>query len=230
MYCRQRIEEHVSRIEKKYEKLKFSQNQALPQPVFQVDAELLALKASEEAIKRLEERQQEMSRNQFSTESKINLLENELRNERNRCKILQDRTALLQATSDANYSLAKASALSLQSNEEKKRPKKKITTGKQKYLKSSKKANPGPTQKNAVGKDHFRMELKDIPFVVGTSTSPSYSVGANYQQILSMLKKHNTALCSSNDTHEKKNEISLKSGKSSNNLAKQSTKNSNTSQ
>ena len=39
------------------------------------------------------------------------------------------------------------------------------------------------------------MQLKDIPFVVGTSTSQSHSVAGNYQQLIAMLKSHNTAVC-----------------------------------
>ncbi|KAL3884055.1 hypothetical protein ACJMK2_030278 [Sinanodonta woodiana] len=43
---------------------------------------------------------------------------------------------------------------------------------------------------------HYRLNLADIPFVAGKSTNPSYSVGANVQNVLSLMKTHNMALCS----------------------------------
>ncbi|KAH3734483.1 hypothetical protein DPMN_040922 [Dreissena polymorpha] len=43
---------------------------------------------------------------------------------------------------------------------------------------------------------HYRLNLNDIPFVAGKNTGPSYSVGANVQNVLSLMKSHNMALCS----------------------------------
>ena len=37
--------------------------------------------------------------------------------------------------------------------------------------------------------------MRDVPFIVGTSLSPSYSVGANYQQVVSLMKSHSPLLC-----------------------------------
>eukprot|EP00731_Ephydatia_muelleri_P032049 Em0023g556a len=42
---------------------------------------------------------------------------------------------------------------------------------------------------------HYHASLKDVPFVVGTSTSPSHSLGANCQCILATMKRHNALLC-----------------------------------
>lgn len=42
---------------------------------------------------------------------------------------------------------------------------------------------------------HYRMDLRDVPFVVGTSTEASHSVGANYQRVLSLMKSHTPLLC-----------------------------------
>ena len=71
--------------------------------------------------------------------------------------------------------------------------------GKRKKLVSSKLSKHRHTNSSAVRTnekaDHYRVQLKDIPFVVGTSLSQSHSVAANYQQLIAMLKSHNTAMC-----------------------------------
>lgn len=42
---------------------------------------------------------------------------------------------------------------------------------------------------------HYRLDMKDVPFVAGTSLSPSHSVAANYQRVISLMKAHNPLLC-----------------------------------
>ena len=37
---------------------------------------------------------------------------------------------------------------------------------------------------------HYRLDMKDVPFVAGTSLSPSHSVAANYQRVISLMKSH----------------------------------------
>lgn len=49
---------------------------------------------------------------------------------------------------------------------------------------------------------HYRLDMRDVPFVAGTSLSPSHSVAANYQQVVSLMKSHGplcgaVAACSS---------------------------------
>ncbi|XP_006887394.1 PREDICTED: centrosomal protein of 57 kDa isoform X1 [Elephantulus edwardii] len=44
-------------------------------------------------------------------------------------------------------------------------------------------------------KPHYRLCLGDMPFVAGTSTSPSHAVVANVQHVLHLLKQHSKALC-----------------------------------
>ncbi|XP_064617980.1 centrosomal protein of 57 kDa-like [Liolophura sinensis] len=44
---------------------------------------------------------------------------------------------------------------------------------------------------------HFRLNLAEIPFVAGQSTTPSHRVGANVQKVIALMKSHNVALCSS---------------------------------
>ncbi|KAM6158567.1 centrosomal protein of 57 kDa [Rhynchocyon petersi] len=44
-------------------------------------------------------------------------------------------------------------------------------------------------------KPHYRLCLGDMPFVAGTSTSPSHAVVANVQHVLHLLKQHSKVLC-----------------------------------
>ena len=68
------------------------------------------------------------------------------------------------------------------------------------------------TQYRPIPGIHYHLNMKDVPFVVGTvstsnhapsfctsfffkSTSPSHSLSANYQHVLSLMKYHNPVLC-----------------------------------
>uniref|UniRef100_A0A3Q3IY58 Centrosomal protein 57 n=1 Tax=Monopterus albus TaxID=43700 RepID=A0A3Q3IY58_MONAL len=42
---------------------------------------------------------------------------------------------------------------------------------------------------------HYRLSLRDVPFVAGTSVGCSHSVRANVQSVLSLLKQHQPHLC-----------------------------------
>uniref|UniRef100_H0VCH8 Centrosomal protein of 57 kDa n=1 Tax=Cavia porcellus TaxID=10141 RepID=H0VCH8_CAVPO len=42
---------------------------------------------------------------------------------------------------------------------------------------------------------HYRLCLRDMPFVAGKSTSPSHAVVANVQHVLHLMKQHSKALC-----------------------------------
>ncbi|XP_077467664.1 centrosomal protein of 57 kDa isoform X2 [Stigmatopora argus] len=44
---------------------------------------------------------------------------------------------------------------------------------------------------------HYRLNLRDVPFVAGTSVGGSHSVRANVQSVLSLLKHHQPQLCNS---------------------------------
>lgn len=37
---------------------------------------------------------------------------------------------------------------------------------------------------------HYRLDMRDVPFVAGTSLSPSHSVAANFQRVVSLMKSH----------------------------------------
>ena len=77
----------MSRLERKYDDLRTTSEHILPQ--FQLDSELLAKRASEEAVRRVEDRQREMAQSQEQTEDKVRELQHELKLERHRRKLLQ---------------------------------------------------------------------------------------------------------------------------------------------
>lgn len=74
---------------------------------------------------------------------------------------------------------------------------KKIRNGRK--ASQSKKTEPIQLCQLAWGKPqpgvHYRLNMRDVPFVAGTSLSPSHSVGANYQQVISLMKSHSPLLC-----------------------------------
>lgn len=51
---------------------------------------------------------------------------------------------------------------------------------------------------------HYRLNLGDIPFVVGKSTTPSHHLGSNIQNVISLLKMHHPKICSG---HANKSQI-----------------------
>ncbi|XP_028619257.1 centrosomal protein of 57 kDa isoform X2 [Grammomys surdaster] len=63
-----------------------------------------------------------------------------------------------------------------------------------------KKKKSKPPEKKGSGnyfgaQPHYRLCLGDMPFVAGTSTSPSHAVVANVQHVLHLMKHHSKALC-----------------------------------
>ena len=77
----------MSRLENKYDELRTSSE--VFRPEYQLDTELLAKKSSDEALRKLEERQREMASSQEQTDYKVRELQHELKLERHRRKLLQ---------------------------------------------------------------------------------------------------------------------------------------------
>lgn len=67
---------------------------------------------------------------------------------------------------------------------------------KTKSKKPKKKIDKGHTSKPK----HYHLNMSQIPFISGTSTADSYSVPANLQRVLSMMKCHNETLCKSSSS------------------------------
>ncbi|XP_063050165.1 centrosomal protein of 57 kDa-like, partial [Engraulis encrasicolus] len=63
--------------------------------------------------------------------------------------------------------------------------------------KKKKKSPLRQQQQQSPTEPHYRLSLRDVPFVTGTSTGTSHSVRANVQHVLNLLKHHNPQLCNS---------------------------------
>lgn len=136
-----------------------------------------------------------MSRKEKS-EIKIKELEAKLKEEEHQRKLLIDRAAQIQTVTEVKRILNE--------DEHKSVP----TKSKKKKKKSTKAKKQTAPSKRSLGPPHYRLNLADVPFITGTSTSPSHAVSANVQKLLYDLKQHNPKLCN-------KHMISKKTARSS---------------
>ncbi|XP_068433135.1 centrosomal protein CEP57L1 isoform X2 [Clinocottus analis] len=127
-------------------------------------------------LEKLESDCLKLSRTQSLAETKLAILEQKLLKEEHERKLVQEKADKLQKDLDINLRLPVPPAEEIQSNKNTKKTRKK--TSRQNEL-------PSPR-----GPRH-----KQMPFVAGTSTSPSHSVHANVQSILHMMKHHQPQLC-----------------------------------
>ncbi|XP_059212469.1 centrosomal protein CEP57L1 isoform X2 [Centropristis striata] len=143
----------------------------------ELDSKLQSAEASQrEKLEKLESECLKLSRTQTLAETKLAILEQKLLKEEHERKLVQEKAEELQKELDINF------RLSMPATEEIK-PKKKTK-------KSTKKT---PRQNEVTSPSGLRN--KKMPFVAGTSTSPSHSVHANVQSILHMMKHHQPQLC-----------------------------------
>ncbi|XP_060947684.1 centrosomal protein CEP57L1 [Limanda limanda] len=130
----------------------------------------------QEKLDRLESEYLKLSRTQTLAEMKFTILEQRLLKEEQERKRVQERADELQRELDNSLQL------SAPTNEEIK-PKKRT----KKTIKKTPKPNELSSPSGLLG--------KKMPFVAGTSISPSHSVHANVQSILHMMKHHQPQLC-----------------------------------
>ncbi|XP_072217807.1 centrosomal protein CEP57L1 [Leuresthes tenuis] len=131
-------------------------------------------KTQQEKLEKLESECLKLSRTQTLAEMKLSILEQRLLKEEHERKLVQEKADELQRELDVNL------RLSVPTTEETK-PKKK-----------TKKTRGKTSKKSQLSSDPRH---KILPFVAGTSTSPSHSVHANVQSILHMMKHHQPKLC-----------------------------------
>ncbi|KAK5879999.1 hypothetical protein CesoFtcFv8_023069 [Champsocephalus esox] len=129
-----------------------------------------------EKLEKLESECIKLSRTQTLAEAKLAILEQKLLHEEHERKLVQVKADELQKELNTNL------RLSLPTTEEIK-PKKKTKKTTKNISRENELASPS-------GPRH-----KIMPFVAGTSTSPSHSVHANIQSILHMMKHHQPQLC-----------------------------------
>ncbi|KAM9496165.1 centrosomal protein CEP57L1 isoform 2-T2 [Clarias gariepinus] len=124
-------------------------------------------------LQKLEEECIKLTNTQSEAERKIKLLERKLLEEEHERKLVQEKAEELQRELEANLFLAAEVK-----TKKKKKNKEKAST--------KKPVNDAP---RCVSK------VKQMPFVAGTSTSPSHSVNANVQTVLHLLKTRQPRLC-----------------------------------
>uniref|UniRef100_A0A1A8H4V4 Centrosomal protein 57kDa-like protein 1 n=1 Tax=Nothobranchius korthausae TaxID=1143690 RepID=A0A1A8H4V4_9TELE len=128
-----------------------------------------------EKLEKLESECQKLSQTQSLAEMKLAVLEQRLLKEEHERKLVQEKADELQRELDVSVRLS-----ALPSEETK--PKK---MARKTFRKTS--------EQNELASGSLRH--KKMPFVAGTSTSPSHSVHANVQSILHMMKHHQPQLC-----------------------------------
>ncbi|XP_069101741.1 centrosomal protein of 57 kDa-like isoform X3 [Argopecten irradians] len=171
-----------------------------------------------EKISHLEREQLKLTATQTLAEGKIRDLEEKIKEERHQRRLMSEKTAELETEAKTNRILMHAGAM----NEKRptsvrtKKVKKKKKSASNKKQKTQP-AEPEPERRREALK-HYRLNLADIPFVAGKSSTPSHSVGANVQRVLSLMKSHNMALCSSADHCDTHRSSSTSSGSSSDGL------------
>ncbi|XP_055741290.1 centrosomal protein CEP57L1 isoform X2 [Salvelinus fontinalis] len=130
-----------------------------------------------EKLEKLERDCLKLSKTQSVAERKIELLEQKLLEEEHERKLVQEKADELQRELETNLRLCPAV-----SDEVKPKKKSKNASKKTSLVRQEAPAPPCfPKNK--------------LPFVAGTSTSPSHSVHANMQSVLHMMKHHQPHLC-----------------------------------
>lgn len=127
-------------------------------------------------LERLEKEYLKLTSTQSIAERKIELLEQKLLEEQHERKLVQEKAEELQREFENN--LLSLSALTRPKGKKKK--KEKASCKKSSSVKVEAPLTP---------------KAKRLPFVAGTSTSPSHSVNANVQSVLHLMKHRNPRLC-----------------------------------
>ncbi|XP_053737679.1 centrosomal protein CEP57L1 isoform X1 [Synchiropus splendidus] len=125
-------------------------------------------------LKKLEAECLKLSKTQSRAEVKLTLLEQRLLKEEHERKVVQEKASELQRDLDLTLQLVSP-----------KEPKQKKQTEKPNLRTCGKRDFDSPS----------RLRHQQMPFVAGTSTSPSHSVHANVQGILHLMKHHQPHLC-----------------------------------
>ncbi|XP_026189539.1 centrosomal protein of 57 kDa [Mastacembelus armatus] len=131
-------------------------------------------------LERLEQEYLRLTRTQNNAEIKIRELEMKLQVEEHQRKLIQDKANQLQTGLEANRILLQSVS-----------PSQSTRQSKEKKFNSKKSS----LEKSPYTQPHYRLSLRDVPFVAGTSVGCSHSVRANVQSVLSLLKRHQPHLC-----------------------------------
>nr|XP_033803953.1 centrosomal protein of 57 kDa isoform X6 [Geotrypetes seraphini] len=126
----------------------------------------------------------ENERSVLQRQNKIKEVEQKLYEEEHYRKLMQEKAVQLQSGLESNRILLRSLSPTCDLKQVKaKKSKTKYSDKRQSYF------------KNVHGQPHYRLSLGDIPFVIGKNTGNSYSVRANVQHVLHLMKHHNKLLC-----------------------------------
>lgn len=154
-----------------------------------------------EKLDHLEEEYIRLTHTQNNAERKIHELELRLQEEEHQRKLVEDKANQLQAGLETNRILLR----SVSPRQSTRQPKVRRSTSKAKK----------PSLQHSPTEPHYKLSLRDVPFVAGTSVGSSHSVRANVQSVLSLLKCHQPYLCNSRVLSDKPNSLGTESQSSS---------------
>lgn len=146
-----------------------------------------------EKLDHLEQEYLRLTLTQNNAERKILELELKLQEEEHQRKLVEDKANQLQAGLETNRILLR----SVSPRQSTQQPKDKRSSSKVKK----------PSLQQSPTEPHYKLSLKDVPFVAGTSVGSSHSVRANVQSVLSLLKCHQPHLCNSRVLSNKPNSL-----------------------
>lgn len=150
-----------------------------------------------EKLDHLEQEYLRLTLTQNNAERKIHELQLKLQEEEHQRKLVEDKANQLQAGLETSRILLR-SVSPCQSTRQRKEKRC-----------SSKVKKPSLPQSST--EPHYKLSLKDVPFVAGTSVGSSHSVRANVQSVLSLLKCHQPHLCNSRVLSNKPNSLGTNS-------------------
>ncbi|XP_051955068.1 centrosomal protein CEP57L1 isoform X3 [Xyrauchen texanus] len=140
----------------------------------------IQIQAQLNKLEKLEKEYLKLTSTQSIAERKIELLELKLLEEEHERKLVQEKAEELQRELENNlFSLSAAT-----------QPK-----GKKKKKKDKAFHKKSPSVKMEVPPPQYPPKAKCLPFVAGTSTSPSHSVNVNVQSVLHIMKHRNPRRC-----------------------------------
>ncbi|XP_078485848.1 centrosomal protein of 57 kDa-like isoform X1 [Ciona intestinalis] len=169
-----------------------------------VTAENREAQAKLEQLQKLEHRFEDLASRKNKSEVKVKELEEKLKLEEHQRKLLCDKAAQFQTEAEKNRILYQHEIPERDTNT---KPKKKSTKKKKKANTNGVKTKKPTVVKRpakSAGQPHYRLNLADVPFIAGTSTSPSHAVSANFQRLLHDLKHHSPLYCNDVVVSERK--------------------------
>jgi len=189
----------------------YSTVQGVSPPKTSVNTCCSSIRGESPAIAKLNDLEREhlkLTASQSMTEGKIRELEGKIHEERHHRKLLQDKANQLQSamseqtSQPVEFKKEKEQEMPRKIKKRKKSLRCPAVEKKETIRTSSHRTWHQQRSKSASSADHYLLDLQNIPFVVGQSTGRSHSLGANIQNILSIMKSHNN-LCTS-DHHSPK--------------------------